>query len=72
MMEGLTRIAAEIFWALVEGAGVFLLGKLGSWTAWLISLGRWDVDDESWTALIIGWTLFLACIISVVYWRWHA
>lgn len=54
---------------LLDAAGAFIMGRLGSWTAWLLSFGRWDVDDESWTAIIIGWVVFVGVIVWMKIWR---
>lgn len=61
MNHGLIRLIAE--------HSTLVLGKLGFWTARLVSLGKWDVDEESWTALILGWFVFLALIVSGACWQ---
>ena len=45
-----------------------VLGKLGSWVPWLLTLGRWSPDEESWTALIIGWFVLVAIIVAGSLW----
>lgn len=50
---------------LLDAAGAFVMGRLGSRTAWLLSFGCWDVDDESWTAIIIGWVAFVGVIVGI-------
>ncbi len=57
---------------LVTEHATLVLGKLGSWVPWLVSFGKWDVDEESWAALIIGWFVLVVCIVGVACWRWGA
>ncbi len=62
------HIVREIVWQMAEWFGVEVMGRLGAGTARLISLGKWDVDEESWAALIIGWFVFVAGIVAWVWW----
>lgn len=71
MIDAILRIASEVVIGLVEYVGVTVIRKLGVCAAWLASFGRWDVDDESWTAVILGWCVFVAGIVAVSVWRWH-
>ena len=49
---------------LITAYSALALGELGSWTPRLLTLGRWVVDEDSWTALIIGWFVLLGVIIA--------
>ena len=56
MNHGLIRLITE--------HSTLILGKLGSWTPKLLTLGRWDVDEGSWTDMVIGWVVLLGAIIA--------
>ena len=70
-MPFLTHIVREVFWWIVDLIHEVFIGKFGRWTAWLITFGRWDVDDESREGLAIGWCVFAISIGSAAAWRWH-
>ena len=73
MIESLAHVVREIFWRFIDIFGVGLIGKLGSWTAWVITLGKWDVDEESWTGICVGWCVVVFGIFcGVTYWRLRA
>ena len=52
---------------LFEGS-TWLIGKLGRGAVWLMTLGRVQVDEESWTAVIVGGLIVVAIIIALTVW----
>ena len=52
---------------LFEGS-TWLIGKLGRGLVWMVTLGRVKVDEESWTAVIVGGLVVVALIIALSVW----
>lgn len=40
-----------------------LLGPVGAWTVWLLTLNRCRLDPESWSAIGLGWALLVGAIV---------
>lgn len=72
MLEGLIRFFAESIRGTFEVSFVVLIKKIGSWTAWLVSIGHWDVDEDSWSAVAIGVVVFFAAIVGAAVWRGYS
>ena len=68
-MPFFAHIIREVFWWMVDFCHEAFIGKLGRWAAWLVSFGRWDVDEESWEDLTIGWGVFVLAIRAAAAWR---
>lgn len=49
-------------------SSTWLIGKLGRGVVWLMTLGRVQVDEESWTAVIVGSLIVVAIIIALTVW----
>lgn len=70
MLEGLTHFIREVFCWVREFFGPGLVGKVGSWTSRFVTFGKWEPDEESWTAIVIG-----SCVVvfgsfcGVMCWR---
>ena len=52
---------------LFEGS-TWIIGKLGRSIIGLVTLGRVQVDEESWTAVIVGGLLLVAVIVALTVW----
>jgi hypothetical protein len=72
MIQLIEAVAEFFFWMAEEVAGVFF-GHVGSWTVRLITFGKCSVDDQGWTAIIIGWCVVAFGIFcGVMYWKLNA
>jgi|GEM_PF-2837202 len=45
-------------------------GFLGAWTVRLLTFGRCKPDPESWSAIMLGFVLFVACLVAIKTWGW--
>lgn len=71
MMQFILAVA-ELFLWLAEVSSLFF-GPIGSWFVWLVTFGKCDIDNEGWTAHIIGWCVVAFGIFCwVMYWQLYA